>query len=132
MHRAGRCTRRRRPRPSYLVTRTALSAMTTTDLHPNNETSSMASYFAQVNGTALLDGKSERALGSRVQAGDYHARDHLVRANLRLVIRIAKDYTGRGLSLEDLIQEGNLGLMRAVEGFDPEIGTRFSTYAAYW
>ncbi|MGD0519287.1 MAG: RNA polymerase sigma factor RpoD/SigA, partial [Thermoguttaceae bacterium] len=60
------------------------------------------------------------------------ARDRMVRANLRLVVNIARGYTGKGLSLQDLIEEGNLGLLRAVEGFDPAIGTRFSTYASYW
>lgn len=68
----------------------------------------------------------------RVRAGDATARDRLVRANLRLVVFVARDYAGRGLSLSDLIQEGNLGLLRAVEGFDPDIGTRFSTYARFW
>ena len=64
--------------------------------------------------------------------GDAQARDHMVRANLRLVVNIARGYANRGLPLPDLIEEGNLGLLRAVEGFDPRIGTRFSTYASYW
>src|SRR6185437_2431137 len=64
--------------------------------------------------------------------GDSRARDRMVRANLRLVVNIARGYTGKGLSLQDLIEEGNLGLLRAVEGFDPGMGTRFSTYASYW
>src|SRR4029077_1472564 len=58
--------------------------------------------------------------------------DQMVRANLRLVVNIARNYTGKGLSLQDLIEEGNLGLLRAVEGFDPSMNTRFSTYASYW
>ena len=64
--------------------------------------------------------------------GDPYARDHMVKANLRLVVNIARGYLGKGLCLEDLIEEGNLGLMRAVEGFDGTMETRFSTYASYW
>jgi RNA polymerase primary sigma factor len=67
-----------------------------------------------------------------VGQGDAEARDRMVRANLRLVVNIARNYAGKGLGLQDLIEEGNLGLLRAVEGFDPEMGTRFSTYASYW
>jgi len=89
-------------------------------------------YLSEVNETPLLDAEGEQDLAGRVQEGDPEARDHLVRANLRLVIRIARDFLGRGVSLEDLIQEGNLGLMRAAEAFDPTMGNRFSTYAAYW
>ena len=69
---------------------------------------------------------------SASREGDVRARDRMVRANLRLVVNIARGYTGKGLSLQDLIEEGNLGLLRAVEGFDPAVGTRFSTYASYW
>ena len=68
----------------------------------------------------------------RIEHGDSEAHDHLIRANLRLVVNIARKYVGRGPGLEDLIAEGNLGLMRAVEGFDPAMNTRFSTYASYW
>lgn len=89
-------------------------------------------YFHEVNETKLLNVDDERELGYRIEEGDMHARDHLIRANLRLVVRIAKDYLGRGLSIDDLIQEGNLGLVRAVEGYDPSYGTRFSTYASHW
>ena len=64
--------------------------------------------------------------------GDPIAREHMVKANLRLVVNIARGYLGKGLNLEDLIEEGNLGLMRAVEGFDGMMETRFSTYASYW
>ncbi|MDB5307125.1 MAG: polymerase subunit sigma [Gemmataceae bacterium] len=90
------------------------------------------SYLSEINRTPLLTADEERQLAARIAAGDRAARDHLARANLRLVVRIARQYAGGGLALEDLIAEGNLGLMRAVEGFDPAAGTRFCTYAAYW
>src|SRR5207249_1418743 len=64
--------------------------------------------------------------------GDVEARDRMVRVNLRLVVNIARSYIGKGLNLQDLIAEGNLGLLRAVEGFDPYMNTRFSTYASFW
>src|SRR5262249_34025700 len=89
-------------------------------------------YLCDINDTCLLSAEEEQQLAWRIQAGDPEARDHLVRANLRLVVRLARDYTGQGLDLPDLIAEGNLGLLRAVEGFDPDLGTRFSTYASYW
>jgi RNA polymerase primary sigma factor len=94
--------------------------------------SPLDSYFVDVNQTALLEVEEEQDLARRIQSGDSEARDHMVRANLRLVIRIAREYSGCGLPLPDLIQEGNLGLLRAVEAFDPDMGTRFSTYAHYW
>src|SRR5579863_7308584 len=89
-------------------------------------------YLHDINSTALLSAAEERTLAERVAAGDPYARDHMVKANLRLVVNIARGYLGKGLSLEDLIEEGNLGLMRAVEGFDGMMDTRFSTYASYW
>src|SRR5438093_1415051 len=92
----------------------------------------METYFREINETPLLTAVEERQLASRIGEGDCLARDHMVRANLRLVINVARSYTGRGLSLQDLIAEGNLGLMRAVEAFNPAMNTRFSTYASYW
>jgi RNA polymerase sigma factor (sigma-70 family) len=81
----------------------------------------------------LLTVEQERALGKLVvEENDPQAREQLVRSNLRLVVNIAKKYTDRGMSLGDLIEEGNLGLIRAVDYFDPDYGTRFSTYAAWW
>ncbi len=76
--------------------------------------------------------QQERELAVDIGKGNVQARDRMVRANLRLVVNIARGYTGKGLGLQDLIEEGNLGLLRAVEGFDPAMGTRFSTYASYW
>jgi RNA polymerase primary sigma factor len=94
--------------------------------------SPLETYLREINETSLLSANDEHELAIAIGAGDIQARDRMVRANLRLVVNIARGYTGKGLSLQDLIEEGNLGLLRAVEGFDPAIGTRFSTYASYW
>ena len=92
----------------------------------------LETYLREINETPLLNADEEKKLGYRIEAGDGEARDHLVRANLRLVVNIARSYVGKGLGLQDLVEEGNLGLLRAVEGFDPSMNTRFSTYASYW
>ena len=94
--------------------------------------SPLETYLREINETALLSAKEERELATAIGNGDVAARDRMVRANLRLVVNIARGYTGKGLGLQDLIEEGNLGLLRAVEGFDPAMGTRFSTYSSYW
>ena len=94
--------------------------------------SPLETYLGEINETRLLNAEQERELADRINDGDGAARDHMVRANLRLVVNIARGYLGKGLPLQDLIAEGNLGLMRAVEGFDPGMNTRFSTYASYW
>lgn len=94
--------------------------------------SPLETYLREINETVLLTAEEEQELAWAVGQGDMEARDRMVRANLRLVVNIARAYTGKGLGLQDLIEEGNLGLLRAVEGFDPEMGTRFSTYASYW
>lgn len=94
--------------------------------------SPLETYLREINETSLLSADDEHELAIRIGEGDLQARDRMVRANLRLVVNIARGYTGKGLGLQDLIEEGNLGLLRAVEGFDPAIGTRFSTYASYW
>jgi RNA polymerase primary sigma factor len=80
----------------------------------------------------LLSAEEERRLAEAIAQGDRDARARMIRANLRLVVRIARDYMGRGLGLDDLVGEGNLGLIRATEEYDPSFGTRFSTYASYW
>ncbi|HEX8201529.1 MAG TPA: RNA polymerase sigma factor RpoD/SigA [Isosphaeraceae bacterium] len=80
----------------------------------------------------LLTAEEEFALARAIASGDLQARSRLVRANLRLVVTIARDFLGRGLALDDLIGEGNLGLIRAAQKFDPRFGTRFGTYARYW
>jgi RNA polymerase primary sigma factor len=92
----------------------------------------LETYLREINETALLSAQDEQELATAIGLGDTRARDRMVRANLRLVVNIARGYTGKGLGLQDLIEEGNLGLLRAVEGFDPAMGTRFSTYASYW
>ena len=94
--------------------------------------SPLETYLREINETALLTADQEKALARQIATGDTEARDLMVRANLRLVVNIARGYTGKGLALQDLIEEGNLGLLRAVEGFDPNMNTRFSTYASYW
>ncbi len=94
--------------------------------------SPLETYLREINETALLTAQEEKDLSRAISAGDNAARDRMVRANLRLVVNIARGYTGKGLPLPDLIEEGNLGLLRAVEGFDPDMNTRFSTYASYW
>lgn len=90
-------------------------------------------YLKEIDEASLLTWDEEYDLGTKViEDNDPWAREMLVRSNLRLVVNIAKKYAGRGMSLGDLIEEGNLGLIKAVDYFDPERGTRFSTYAAWW
>jgi RNA polymerase primary sigma factor len=101
-------------------------------LERNRAATPFTTYLVDIDVTDLLGPDKERDLAYRVADGDFQARDHLVRANLRFVVAVAREFQNRGLSLDDLIQEGNLGLMRAVETFDPEHGTRFTTYAKFW
>ena len=99
------------------------------DISPN---SPLQIYLHDINATPLLSAEEKRTLAARVAEGDPYAREHMVKANLRLVVNIARGYLNKGISLEDLIEEGNLGLLRAVEGYDGGMETRFSTYASYW
>ncbi len=89
-------------------------------------------YVREIGQTKLLTPKEEVQLARRIQRGDDSAREHMIKANLRLVVKIARDYENYGLPLLDLINEGNIGLMRAVEKFDPRKGAKLSTYAAWW
>jgi RNA polymerase primary sigma factor len=89
-------------------------------------------YFHDISQVSLLSAKEEHELAEAIARGDRDARTRMIQANLRLVVKIAREYAGRGLVLDDLIGEGNLGLIRAAEEYDPRFGTRFSTYASYW
>ena len=90
-------------------------------------------YLNQINHVPLLSAEREKELARRlIRENDPAAREEMVRANLRLVVNIAKNYSNRGMPIQDLIEEGNIGLLKAVEGFNPEMNIRFSTYASWW
>lgn len=89
-------------------------------------------YIREIGQTPLLTQNEEVLLARRIKRGDNNAREHMIKANLRLVVKIAREYEGMGLPLLDLINEGNIGLMKAVERFDPTKGAKFSTYSAWW
>ena len=89
-------------------------------------------YLREIGQTPLLTREEEVKLARRIKRGDQAARQHMIKANLRLVVKIAHDYSNYGLPLLDLISEGNIGLMKAVERFDPKKGGKLSTYAAWW
>ena len=103
----------------------------TKDLDPETP-ELIAGYLVKISRDRLLTHAEELNLSRRAKAGDERARQRLIEKNLRLVVSVAKKYRGYGLPFEDLIQEGNIGLMKAVEKFDPERGFRFSTYATWW
>lgn len=97
-----------------------------------DERSGLRAYMQEIGKTALLTPQEEVELANRIKKGDKAARDHMISANLRLVVKIAHDYNNFGLPLLDLISEGNIGLIKAVERFDPSKGGKLSTYAAWW
>ena len=94
--------------------------------------SSLKIYLREIAKTPLLTPEEEIELADRIHQGDEEARAHMIKANLRLVVKIAQDYANYGMPVTDLISEGNIGLMKAVERFDPEKGGKLSTYAAWW
>jgi len=94
--------------------------------------SSLQTYLREIKDESLLSAAEECALAGQIARGDRDARTRMIQANLRLVVKIAREYVGRGMVFEDLIGEGNVGLIRATEEFEPRFGTRFSTYASYW
>ncbi|MBS0439227.1 MAG: sigma-70 family RNA polymerase sigma factor, partial [Proteobacteria bacterium] len=100
--------------------------------HDDAARDSTSAYLGEIGLVALLDAASERELAKRVRSGDGEARQRMIEANLRLVVSVARGYVGRGVPLLDLIAEGNLGLIRAVEKFEPARRLRFSTYAVWW
>lgn len=93
---------------------------------------SLRVYMREISKTPLLTPQEEIELAERIKNGDAEARTHMIKANLRLVVKIAQDYSGYGLPLSDLISEGNIGLMKAVERFDPNKGGKLSTYGSWW
>ncbi len=95
-------------------------------------TNSLQVYLREIKDESLLTAAEECALADAIARGDRDARTRLIQANLRRGVKIAREYVGRGIVFEDLIGEGNLGLIRAAEEFEPRFGTRFSTYASYW
>jgi RNA polymerase primary sigma factor len=97
-----------------------------------NDNDSIKAYLREISRHKLIQGKDEITLARAIKQGDKKARNEMVKANLRLVVSIARRYLNRGLTFQDLIQEGNIGSMKATEKFDPERGIKFSTYATWW
>jgi RNA polymerase primary sigma factor len=117
--------------PAKTVTNSK-TLMTRASERPSETPDLIPGYFAHIDKGKLLTHSEEIDLSKRAKAGDKEARQRLIEKNLRLVVSVAKKYRGMGLPFEDLIQEGNIGLMKAVEKFDPDRGWRFSTYATWW
>ena len=117
--------------PAKTVTNSKTST-TRAPERPSETPDLIPGYFAHIDKGKLLTHSEEIDLSKRAKAGDKGARQRLIEKNLRLVVSVAKRYRGQGLPFEDLIQEGNIGLMKAVEKFDPDRGWRFSTYATWW
>ena len=120
------------PAPTPASAEDPMEPGTPWDQLPMSERSPLRLYLDEIGKTPLLTPEEEVSLARRIQKGDAAARQHMIQANLRLVVRIARDYEDFGLPLMDLISEGNLGLIKAVERFDPAKGGKLSTYAAWW
>src|SRR6267154_832015 len=118
------------PRAPLLVSREIDTTEPIPDATPRGD--ALHLYLREIGEVKLLTPKEEIALARRIKRGDQEAREHMIKANLRLVVKIARDYEGLGLPLLDLINEGNMGLMKGVERFDPTKGAKLSTYAALW
>ena len=101
-------------------------------MYADDSDSGIKIYLREIGQTPLLTREEEVKLARKIKRGDQAARQHMIKANLRLVVKIAHDYSSYGLPLLDLISEGNIGLMKAVERFDPKKGGKLSTYAAWW
>ncbi|HET8908957.1 MAG TPA: sigma-70 family RNA polymerase sigma factor [Ktedonobacterales bacterium] len=112
--------------------RDATAEADTSDLSNLAQSDSLRLYLREISRIPLLSAHDELAIAHRIRLGSRDARNHLIEANLRLVVSIAKRYVGQGMALEDLVGEGNIGLIRAVTKFDPDRGFRFSTYATWW
>ncbi|MBS0556966.1 MAG: sigma-70 family RNA polymerase sigma factor [Proteobacteria bacterium] len=120
------------PVPDEIDTEELLGLIDATEPHDEAARDSTSAYLSEIGLIPLLDAAGERALAARVRAGDAQARQAMIEANLRLVVSVARGFAGRGVPLLDLIAEGNLGLIRAVEKFEPARRLRFSTYAVWW
>ena len=129
--RRGRLTTSK-PEPSNRILISAEPAAPPVERQAYTGDSAFHLYVREIGQTKLLTPQEEVQLARRIQKGDAGAREHMIKANLRLVVKIARDYENYGLPLLDLINEGNIGLMRAVEKFDPSKGAKLSTYAAWW
>lgn len=110
----------------------AIQSLLKADASDDSVSNPLQSYLRDIRRTPLLTPQEEFDTASRARAGDFEARQAMIEHNLRLVVSIAKNYLGRGLPMSDLIEEGNLGLMHAIDKFEPERGFRFSTYASWW
>src|SRR4029079_866211 len=120
------------PHEQPIVTPEEVAAAPKLDLTVEPSLDSLRLYLREIGTVALLTADQEVSLAKRIERGDERAKQHMIEANLRLVVSIAKGYLGRGLTFLDLIQEGSLGLIRAVEKFDHRKGFKFSTYATWW